>query len=353
MKAAVYYGRKDLRLEEIQEPKTHDETVKIRVHWCGICGSDLHEYLAGPISTPLPGNPHPLSKDSIPVILGHEFSGEVVEVGNGVEGISTGDRVAIEPVYRCGKCSACRRGEYNLCKYLGFFGISGGGGGFAEYAVVPAYMTHRLPDDLTTEQGALVEPISVGLHAVRRSGITKGRRAVVFGAGPIGMIVIQCLKATGASLVAVTEVAEMRKQKALTLGADVIIDPTQEDVIQRISELTDGDGAEVTFDAAGVQETLHGAMRCVRNGGTVVNIALWESSVQIYPNDIVVKELNVLGSSCYTNRDFSSAITLLREGHIKADELVSARIPLNEVISRGFEELVTHKDRYAKLLVHT
>ena len=157
MKAARWHGVKDIRVEDIPEPKPGKGEVKIKVAWTGICGSDLHEYLAGPIFVPV-GEEHPLSHDKAPITMGHEYCGTITELGEGVTGLSIGDRVAIEPIFACGTCPACLEGTYNLCDSLGFVGLSGGNGGLGAHIVVPARMVHKMPDALTKEQGALVEP---------------------------------------------------------------------------------------------------------------------------------------------------------------------------------------------------
>ncbi len=353
MKAAVFHGQKDVRLEDVPEPEVRSGSVKVKVDWCGICGTDLHEYLAGPIFIPPAGSPHPITGETLPLTLGHEFAGEVVEVGDDSEGLRAGDRVAIEPVFRCGECAACLRGATNLCEKLGFYGLMGGGGGMSEFAVIPSYMIHKLPEGLTTEQGALVEPIAVGLRAVRRAGFEAGQSALVFGGGPIGAVTVQCLKASGAGQIMVAEVAEARKEKALDIGADAVIDSTEEDVAGRVRELTEGQGAEHSFDAAGIQETLQTALHATRKGGTVTIISIWEGPVQINPNDIVLSELNVVGTICYTPEDFADTISMLRDGRIETEGIITGRIPLSDVVEGGFEELVDHKDRHVKILVRS
>jgi (R,R)-butanediol dehydrogenase / meso-butanediol dehydrogenase / diacetyl reductase len=182
MKAARFHAREDVRIDDLPEPETREGAVKIKVDWCGICGTDLHEYLEGPIFTPAEA-PHPLTGERNPVQLGHEFAGHVTEVGSGVTGFAEGDAVTVEPTLFCGQCAECRAGLTNLCPSLGFHGLSGGGGGFAEYTAVPASMVRPL-GQVPTDLGALVEPLAVGLHAVRRSGVRIGESAVVFGAGP-------------------------------------------------------------------------------------------------------------------------------------------------------------------------
>ncbi|MDO5632589.1 MAG: alcohol dehydrogenase catalytic domain-containing protein [Paracoccus sp. (in: a-proteobacteria)] len=185
-----------MHVEEVDEPAPGPGEVKIKVAWTGICGSNLHEYLAGPIFVPV-DQPHPLSGGQAPITMGHEYCGTVSELGAGVEGLAIGDPVVIEPIFACGDCPACRDGKYNLCDRLGFVGLSGGHSGFAAYWVVPARMVHKMPDGLSLEQGALIEPAAVALHAVRLSKIRAGEKAAVFGAGPIGLLTLEALRISG------------------------------------------------------------------------------------------------------------------------------------------------------------
>ena len=349
LRAAVYYGRRDVRIEDVPEPQLRPGHVKVKVEWCGICGSDLHEYVAGPISIPTPGNPHPLTGETLPVVLGHEFAGTVVEVGEGVTHLQVGDRVAVEPILACGECVACRRGAYNRCAKLGFIGLSGGGGGLAEYVVVPAVRAHRVPEGMTAEQAALVEPLAVGFHAVRQAGFVAGQTAAVFGAGPVGLAVIQCLRAAGARQVIAVEVAAARKAMARELGADLVLDPTEGDAVEAIRSVTDGQGVHTAFDAAGAAVTLESAVAATAPGGTVVVVALFEQPVVLNPNLLLMKEITLTGSLAYAD-DFPAIIALMKD-RIRAEAMVTGRIRLDEVVERGFEELVRHKDRHVKILV--
>lgn len=347
MKAALWYNARDIRVEEVEEPKVEKGKVKIKVECAGICGTDLHEYAAGPIFIPV-GDPHPLSNEKAPVILGHEFSGRVVEVGEGVTKVKVGDPVVVEPILRCGKCPACLKGKYNLCEQLGFHGLSGGGGGFSEYTVVDEYMVHKMPEGLSFEQGALVEPAAVALHAVRSSKLKPGDKAAVFGTGPIGLLVIEALKAAGAAEIYAVEVSKERLQKAKELGATAVINPKEEDPVQKLLELTDG-GVDVAFEVTGVPAVLQQAIESTSIEGETVIVSIWEKDAGIQPNNIVLKERNVKGIIAY--RDiFPAVMELMKRGYFPAEKLVTKRIKLDEIVTEGFETLMKEKDQ-VKILV--
>lgn len=345
MKALRWHDAKDLRLEQIDEPQAAAGKVKVKVEWCGICGSDLHEYTAGPIF--IPTETHPLSGDKAPVVLGHEFSGQVVEVGEGVTNVKAGDRVTVEPIYACGECEACKQGMYNLCDKMGFFGLAGGGGGFSEYAAVPAEMIHKLPDDVSFEQGALVEPSAVALHAVRQSKLKVGDKAAVFGTGPIGLLVIEALKASGASEIYAVELSDIRRQKAAELGA-IVIDPKQCDAVAEIQKRTNG-GVDVAYEVTGVPPVLKQAIHATKINGETMVVSIFEKEAPIHPHDIVMKERTLTGIIGY--RDvFPAVISLMAQGYFPADKLVTKRITLDEVIEEGFEGLLRERDQ-VKILV--
>lgn len=347
MKALRWHGVKDLRIEQIEEPKALPGKVKIKVEWCGICGSDLHEYTAGPIF--IPGNePHPLTGEQAPVVMGHEFSGQVVEVGEGVSRIQKGDRVVVEPIFNCGECAACRQGKYNLCEKMGFLGLAGGGGGFSEYVAADEHMVHKIPESVSFEQGALVEPSAVALYAVRSSKLKVGDKAVVFGAGPIGLLVIEALKASGASKIYAVELSPERSQKATELGAHVINPKEVNDVVEEIHRLTDG-GADVVYEVTGVPPVLEQALESVRIGGELMIVSIFEKEAPIKPNKIVIQERSISGIIGY--RDvFPAVISLMEKGYFPADKLVTKRIKLDDVIEQGFEGLLKEKNQ-VKILV--
>ncbi|MGY3566615.1 2,3-butanediol dehydrogenase [Sinomonas sp. RB5] len=350
MKAARYYGNKDLRVEDIPEPPVEPGKVKIRVEWCGICGTDLHEYEDGPIFCPTAAHPHPLTGESVPVTLGHEFAGVIAELGDGVTGLEVGDRVAVEPYITCGECLYCVSGRYNLCVKGGFIGLSGQGGGYSEFVVVPPERVFGL-GELSTEIGALVEPIAVGYHAVKRSGIQAGQTAVVFGAGPIGLVTTACLRAIGVEQVIVIELSSIRKAKAPDAGAALVLDPSETDVPARVRELTDGLGAHVAFECVGASPALQGALDATRNGGTVVNVSIWGHKAEIDMFGLVMRELNLIGTSAYCG-DHAEVIGLLRAGKIPAEQFITGRIAVDDILDAGFRELIENKEENVKILVH-
>ncbi|WP_158736936.1 2,3-butanediol dehydrogenase [Alteribacillus sp. YIM 98480] len=346
MKAAVWHGAKDLRVENVEEPVVSNHEVKVKVKWCGICGSDLHEYLAGPIFIPAE-EPHPISKDKAPIIMGHEFAGEVVEVGEGVSRVKVGDRVAIEPILAPHANGKYEDEKYNLSDSLGFHGLSGGGGGFSEYTVVGEHMVHQLPEELSYEQGALVEPAAVALHAVRQSSLKAGDSAAVFGAGPIGLLVIEALKAAGASTIYAVEVSDSRKKLAEELGA-YVIDPTKVDPVEEIKRLTNG-GIDVSYEVTGIPDVLNQCINSTHNGGESVIVSIWESEASIQPNDLVIKEKTVKGIIAY--RHVYPAVTeLMKQGYFNGDKLITNKIKLDQVVAEGFEQLTEDKSQI-KILV--
>lgn len=346
MKALRWHNAKDLRLENIEEPSAKKGEVKLKVEWCGICGSDLHEYTAGPIFIPA-DQPHPLTGDKAPIVMGHEFSGQVVEVGEGVTTVQVGDRVAVEPIYNCGECEPCKQGLYNLCEKMGFYGLAGGGGGFSEFTSVPEHMLHKLPEGVSYEQGALVEPSAVALHAVKQSKLKVGDKAAVFGTGPIGLLVIEALKAAGASEIYAVELSEQRREKAAEFGA-IAIDPATGDAVEQIQKLTNG-GVDVAFEVTGVPPVLKQAIHSTKFNGETMVVSIFEKEAPIHPQDLVLRERNLTGIIGY--RDvFPAVIKLMAQGYFAADKLVTKRIKLDEVIEEGFEGLLKERN-HIKILV--
>ncbi|MCA1024803.1 2,3-butanediol dehydrogenase [Cytobacillus sp. FSL W7-1323] len=343
MKALRWHNQKDIRLEDIDEPIVQSGQVKIKVKWCGICGSDLHEYLGGPIFIPV-DKPHPLTNETAPITLGHEFSGEIVEIGDSVSKLKVGDRVVVEPIF----ATHGHQGAYNLDEQMGFLGLAGGGGGFSEYVAVDEELLFKLPDDLSFEQGALVEPAAVALYAVRSSKVKAGDKVAVFGCGPIGLLVIEALKAAGATDIYAVELSPERQAKARELGATIINPAEVDDTVAEIARLTNG-GVNVSFEVTGVPVVLKQAIQSTGIGGETIIVSIWEKGAEILPNDIVMKERTVKGIIGY--RDvFPAVLSLMQKGYFQASQLVTKKITLDEVIEEGFETLVKEKAQ-VKILV--
>ena len=342
MKAARWHNRKDVRVEELEIPQPKANQIKIEVKYCGICGSDLHEYLGGPIFIPV-DKPHPYTGEKAPLVMGHEFSGEVVEVGPEITKFKVGDRVTVEPIH----AKDGLKGKYNLDPNLNFIGLAGGGGGFSEYVVVNEDQAHKLPDNVDFEQGALTEPAAVGLYAVRQSRIQAGDTAAVFGCGPIGLLVIDALRAAGASRIFAVELSPERQAKAKELGA-IVVDPSKEDAVESIRRQTDG-GVNVSFEVTGVPVVLPQALEVAEKGGELVVVSIWEKPATIHPNEIVIQEKTMKGVIAY--RDvFPKVLELMGKGYFSKDVLVTKRIKLEDIVEEGFEALVKEKSQ-VKILV--
>jgi threonine dehydrogenase-like Zn-dependent dehydrogenase len=274
-KAVRFHAAKDVRVDEVPIPKVKPGWVLLKPEYSGICGSDLHEYLDGPHLIPATGSPHAITGEEIPIPLGHEFSGVVQEVGDGVTNVKAGDRCCVIPTIYDGDCRNCTNGLPNCCDRFGFIGLSGWGGGMSQYTIVPAEYIQPLPKDFPLDIGALVEPLSVAWHAVESSPFKTGDNVLVLGGGPIGLSVVLALVSRGCKNIMVSETSRKRREFAKQFGAHNVIDPSSVDMVEEVKKLTKGQGADVAFDAAGVQPAVYTAIKAIRAKGTLVNIALW------------------------------------------------------------------------------
>jgi len=360
MRAALYYGKEDVRIEDIPEPECKDGYVKVKPAFVGICGSDLHEYLGGPTFAPTKGKPHPVTGGEIPIVLGHEFSGVVHEIGRGVEGFTVGQHVVVQPTLACSDipgstakdhCGVCDLGAENCCYKAGFIGLSGGGGGLSSAVVVPPNRVIPLPEKVPLDIGALVEPLSVAWHAVTASKIRAGQSALILGGGPIGLAVIQALKAQGVDKVFVSEVATERQNFAKKFGATKVLDPRHEDVPAECNKLCDGMGPDVVFDCAGVPASIRTAGAAVRSLGTIVNVAIWEKEVPFNPNMLVFRESHYLGVLGYLKKDFEAVISALDAGSLKPGPMITRKIKLDDFVDDGLLALINEKEKHVKILI--
>ncbi len=378
MRGLLYYGNHDIRYSEnVPDPKVNvpDEVI-IEVEWCGICGSDLHEYLSGPIFYQNLGEPDRVSGKQLPHPMGHEFAGIIKEIGSGVTSLKVGDRVCLEATTHCFDkhrwigsphehdklCSMCASGLTNICVDAGFTGVCPVGGGLATYVQALDKHCVKLPDNVPSDIGALVEPISVAWHAIRKSGLKKGDTALVLGAGPIGLGAILSLQGFGAGKIIVSEPAAVRREQALSFGADEVINPldskTTEEVVEKLRKLTpNGDGVQYSYDCSGVKATFDLGIHGVAPGGKHTNIAIWpKKPIDFCPLDITVREANISGSMGYVRRDFEEVVEALSTGAIPIDrarQMITGKIDCKDIIEKGFQELINHKDTNVKILVNS
>lgn len=344
MKAAVWYGKQEVRVEERQLRNLGPDQVKIKVAWTGICGSDLHAYHHG-IGVQI-DEVHKLSGQKAPLTLGHEFAGVISEVGSNVSGISIGDRVAVEPSYRCGTCEPCRKGMYNVCDHWGFVGLNSDGA-FAEYVIVESYMVHKLPDNMTLEEGALVEPTAVAVQGVRQSAIRAGDTVAVFGVGPIGLLTILAARAAGAARVVAVDVSKERLAKAKEIGADVTINSLEENATEKI--LATFGFVDVAYDCAGVEPTLTSAIAVTKKGGQVMILAIFAEPPKVDLFSCTAKDITLQTSLAYSHI-FPQVITMIASGILNVKQIITDRIDLDDIVAAGFEKLITDKSQ-AKILV--
>lgn len=349
MRAARYYDRGDIRIEEIDAPEVRPGTVAIDVAWCGICGTDLHEYLEGPIFIPPAGHPHPISGESAPVTLGHEFSGTVAALGEGVKDLNVGESVVVEPYIIAEGVDTSNDQSYQLSENMNFIGLGGGGGGLSERIVVPRRWVHPV-GDIPLDQAALIEPLSVGHHAFVRSGAGKGDVAIVGGAGPIGLLTSAVLKAEGLT-VYISELSEARKEMARSTGvADEVLDPREGDVADRVRELTGGRGADVGFECSSVPVVLDMLFDAVRPGATIVNVSIWGHKPEVDMPKLVLKEIDLRGTIGYAG-DHPATIKLVQSGKLDLAPFITGRISLDGLVSEGFDQLINNNEHHVKIIV--
>ncbi|KAG5657827.1 hypothetical protein KAF25_007860 [Fusarium avenaceum] len=350
MRAARYYGIEDIRVEQVPQPTVRPGQVKIAPAFVGICGTDLHEFLGGPNFCPT--TPHPITKERIPVTLGHEFSGVISEIGPDVKGFEVGQPCVVQPTLFCGHCAACDSHAENVCHTGGFVGLSGGGGGLSEAVCCNATHVFPLPKNVPLEIGALVEPLSVSWHAISAAPeINSSSKVTILGGGPIGLAMILCLRAKNVSEIIVSEVAASRQNFSKQFGATRVVNPIEENLKDVVLGLTDGKGADVVFDCAGVPASIKSACEVVKTKGTVVNVAIWEKEIPFNPNWITWKESSYKSVLGYSREDFQAVIDNLASGAIQPQQMITRKIKLENIVEDGIKALIHDKDNQVKVLV--
>lgn len=321
MKALVLTEYNHFAIQDVPQPQAAPQEVLIQVRACGICGSDIHG-MDGSSGRRIP-----------PIIMGHEASGVIAQVGRGVTAWQPGDRVTFDSTIWCGACSFCASGRGNLCENRRVLGISCAefrqDGALAEYVAVPQNIVYRLPDGLSFEQAAMVEPVSVAVHGVGRVSVRLNDTAVVVGSGMIGLLVVQALRAAGCGRILAVDVQPARLELACRLGADEGLSPKETDVVAEVLRRTGGRGADVVMEAVGLPDTVALAIASVRKGGAVGLVGNLAAEAPLPLQAVVTREITLYGS-CASSGEYPACLDMIARGTIQLEPLISAVAPLNE-----------------------
>ena len=309
----------EISFREVPMPKVHENDVLVRIRRIGVCGSDIHVY----------HGEHPFT--SYPVTQGHEVAGEVVSYGKNVQSLHEGQKVTIQPQVFCGECYPCRHGKYNLCEHLKVMGFQTTGVA-SEYFAVDASKVTPLPDTMSFDEGAMIEPLAVAVHAVRRVGDVTGQKIAVLGAGPIGILVAQTAKGLGAASVMITDISDLRLKKAAECGVDICVNTAQRDFGEALVEAFGLDKADVIYDCAGNDITMNQAIRCARKGSTIILVAVFAKMATVDLAVLNDHELDLNTTMMYRSEDYEEAIRLVQEGRVQLTPLISQHFAFTDYL---------------------
>jgi len=341
MRAAILYGVRDVRVEKKSIPNPSTRDVFLKIEAVGICGSDIHYYKQGRIGDQVV---------NAPTIMGHEFSATVMCLGKDVENLHIGERVAVDPAISCGKCEQCLSGNPNLCPNVCFCGTPPINGVFAEYAVMPAANCFLLPDEMSFAEGTLLEPLGVAIHAINLSHLKPGNTVAVLGAGPIGLLIASVAKASGASVVYMTEPLEYRRNFAKKYIADHVIDPVGHDAAENILELTEGRGVDLVFEAAGAPETPAQAAKMVRTGGKIILAGIPDNDEILFNASMARRKGLTIKLVRRMKHSYPSAIQMVKTGMVDLKPLITHHFPLTRV-GEAMAMLSNYQDGVIKVVI--
>lgn len=317
MRRVMIKGINDVVVENITDPKPGPSELCIEIAYSGICGSDLHTLKGAHPFLPLPNAP------------GHEFTGKVITIGKDVKNFKIGDRVTCEPNLVCGECYNCKIGRYNICENLKTIGGQSAGA-MADYFIAPEEKTIRIPDKLTLKNAVFVEPLAVGVHAVKKAGVLFGKNVVLIGAGTIGLMTLSCIIHAGAKNIIIADLSDKRLSFAKKIGATQLINPNKENIVQKIILKKLYEGIDFVFECAGNENSMRDAIKIVRKGGKIIVIGVFEKEININMAEIQDRELELIGSLMYTRRDITNAIDMIANGQLKTNLFISKEYPLEE-----------------------
>lgn len=341
MKAAVMTDIMETELVEKDIPGIKDDEVLVKVEYVGVCGSDLHYYEQGRIGD---------VRVQFPFILGHEAAGEVVKLGKNVTHLKIGDKVALEPGKTCGHCEFCKTGRYNLCPEVEFFATPPYDGVFQEYAAHRADLCFKLPENVSTMEGALIEPLAVGFHASNQGGAHLGQTAVVMGAGCIGLVTMMALRAEGVDKIYVVDVIEKRLQKAKELGATEVINGKEKDAVEEVLRLTGGAGSDLVLETAGTDITASQAVRMAKKGSTIVMVGYSASGEITLPMSLALDKELCFKTVFRYRHIYPMAIEAVASGKVDIKGIVTNVFELDE-IADGLEQCVKNKAEIVKAVI--
>lgn len=355
MRAVRFHAARDIRVEEVAAPTDTlaPDDVLVAPFCCGICGTDLHEYIAGPIVTPVA--PHVFTGASNPQILGHEFSARVARVGSAVSHVSPGDRVSIQPLLFPRDDYYGKRGLYHLSPKMGCVGLSWAWGGMAGQAVVKDYNAQPIPDGLTDEQGAMIEPAAVAMYGVDRGGVTAGSTVLVSGAGPIGALTVLAAKAAGAAVIIVAEPNPNRRRIISEIAPYAItVDPRTQNLPEVVRDLTEeGVGVDVALECVGLEASLNACAEAVRRQGKVVQTGLHIKRASVDAMLWALKDITIEATWCYPVQVWPRIARLIASGAFPVEKVITARIDAADVVAKGFEALLDPAGNHLKIVVRT
>ena len=338
MRQAIMTKPGEIEFNNVLEPGIVGEgEIKLKIRKIGVCGSDIHVY----------HGKHPFTP--YPVIQGHEYSGEVVEVGKLVTKVKLGDKATARPQQVCGKCAPCLRGDYNICNNLKVEGFQAPGTA-QDYFILPEDRVIKLPESLTYEQGAMVEPAAVGAHSTSRAKDLTGKNVVVIGAGPIGNLVAQFAQARGASKVLITDVSEFRLKKAIECGIGHSSNATNEDLSEAVHKVFGEAGFDVAFECAGLEIALDQAVQNVNKGGEIVVVAVYGDRPRVDMAIVGDRELSLVGTLMYKHEDYEEAVRFIDSGVIKTEPLFTSHFPFEEYLS-AYKYIDEQGDKSLKVII--
>ncbi|KRE35266.1 NAD(P)-dependent alcohol dehydrogenase [Paenibacillus sp. Soil522] len=342
MKAAVMHNTREIKIEEYPVPQIGPDEVLIKVMAVGICGSDLHYYSHGRIGK------YVVDK---PFILGHECAGDIAAIGSNVQRFQVGDRVAVEPGVTCGRCDACKEGRYNLCPDVEFLATPPFDGAFVQYIKIREDFVFAIPDELSYEEAALVEPFSVGIHAANRTGLQPGSTIAIMGMGPVGLMAVAAAKAYGAATIIVTDLEPLRLEAAKQMGATHIINIREQDPLEEIKRITSGKGVDVAWETAGNPKALQSALGSLRRGGKLAIVGLpAQDEIPLNVPFIADNEVDIYGIFRYANT-YPKGINFLSSGIVDANKLITDKFALEQT-QEAMERALNQKSECLKIIIY-